>query len=216
MEFESNPDSPNFLKPKGWFDYGLLVLQGLPEDGNILVSRTGDSLANSFGDPEKRKGAGFLMNLLPPERVDTFVPPEEALGKDFFNDGNMERMPAGSMHFTANTAWAQMGRGLNRYVYLKNVKREELVSLYLAKDKTRGSVWVNSLDRINFTEKGPSEKEVHAALVDGKCEIMKRNTGNTPGFFMETEIILGMQSGRALLASERAGVSACINHDLRE
>lgn len=214
MEFDGDPTSATYLKPKAWYDLGMLVLHGLPVSGNILVSRVSKSHSVVFENVAARKSVGFLGNQFAAERMNTFVTQAEALGKDYFRDEMMERMPIGSMHFIANAAWAQQGRGLTHYVYVKDVTREELIRMYIATDRSKGSVWINALDRINFGSNSLPNTDVTKALVGGECGLMTKNTGVTPNFFLETEIILGMEMGRQLLLSDRAAVSKCVEQDI--
>jgi len=196
MKFDSDPKSPNYLKPIAFYDYGLLYLNRLPEEGIVLTSRVGENLAGIWSKKETRSNAGYLMHVTP-NRVNQYIPIEEHK-KIGSHDEKMERMPVGSVHFVANTYWIQGSRGLSHLVTVPKISRQKLISLYLGEGKNQGA-WINILDRQSFLPRTTTHEEFSSFARKGDCKGVENFDGLTPGVFLETEVILGLEAGRKLM-----------------
>jgi len=207
MKFNSDPRSKDYLKPIAFYDFGLLYLNRLPKDGIVLASRIGGTLADIWAQKAKRPAAGNLMHKLPASRVNTYVSAAEF---DMFGgDENMSRVPVGSTHFIAGSFWQQGYRSLTHLVTIPKISRVSLINLYLGQGE-KGQVLINTLDRYSFDGKSGSHDEFAKFAATGDCASTGRFDGLTPETFVETEVIVGMESGRKLLLeNDFVNVFAC-------
>lgn len=206
MKFDGNPKSSRFLQSVAFYDFGLLTLNSLPKEGNILASRMGDTLAEFWKDPAQRHKVGNLMHKLP-ERVNKFLQPFEHLDKKIEFDPMMQRVIVGSTHFVINSFWTQRRGGLDNLIAVMDVKRDELIQLYLG-NSIDGQAWINTLDRLRTA---PSDQlaKFRAFLETKDCKKTAPIIGQIPGTHIETEIVIGGQAGRNLLLNKKVLALRC-------
>lgn len=206
MRFIGDSKNPDYLKTVAFYDFGLLTLNALPKEGNMVASRMSDSAAASWKDPVLKPKTGFLVNGFE-NRVNQFLSPNEHIEKKLGFDFNMERAIIGSTHFVINSFWVQRRGGLDNLMVVMDIKREELINLYLG-DSHTGQVWVNTLDRLRNAD--ASQYDVFKKMIETKnCKLGNQIIGQQPGTYVETELIVGGGAGRKLIHNKKSVILAC-------
>lgn len=184
MHFDQG--KPQFL------DFGELLIHGMPEEKNVLVTGQSPIVIESMKSGQFSKMGLYFQNL--PKDLNNFLRFPEMPEKTRQNSPMYHRLPAGSFHMVLN-ATVDSYFDKSGFV-LADISRSDLLSLY-----RNSGMWVNVYDQAqvsNYAIDWDSRSWVYKSLSDKSCIGMP--TQDYPlGMVLKHEVILGGKLGREFI-----------------
>ena len=191
MEFD-----PTTLKAKAFYDFGLLLIEKLPESGNSLFRVMGDFGLNLW-KTNKIETLGTLYRHQP-QFTNHYIPQEEHSSKLHY--WNYDQVPTGSIHFMTNSVWQDAGAS-RQGVVIYDVSKQELKKLYL-----NNQAWINVYDHVvgsTYSENTSALEEINKLEQGDACVNIQKFSNIPESMFVSHEIIIGGEQGRNFVFQEK-------------
>ncbi len=192
---------------EAYYDFGLLVLRGLPQDNPVILSSVMEAArVEKFRTDKNPRSVGALGTN--DGQMNTYLKASEFPVRTKF--WNYDRIPVGSIHFMANAIWHDPQMSSSRDALLVKISARELEDLYM-----NNSAWINVYDHVQKPEASLNPRYSPFNLENaftGECLVKPQEAmsdtaligpRNTPlNMWISHEIIIGGEEGRRKVLEE--------------